>query len=223
MNNKLRNMYSVLTSISLEDERFKNINFSELTKDGITQIKEILYIDCNDYLNSLPYDYYLIITNNSIILLKTLTKLRETSIYLNYQFTNSVFISESINALENNSLLENLIVYQNLICYSTISNNVSYFNIIYIVTSKNMVMNDFLDKAIIDITCNDLFLLTDYTNSLENKIYNMLLLPDVQSKNKLILSVRFKTIDTTNDKRVFNFLFKHDNAKFLKLKLLKPQ
>ena len=51
MNNKLRNMYSVLTSISLEDERFKNINFSELTKDGITQIKEILYIDCNDYLN----------------------------------------------------------------------------------------------------------------------------------------------------------------------------
>lgn len=223
MNNKLRNMYSVLTSISLEDERFKNINFSELTKDGITQIKEILYIDCNDYLNSLPYDYYLIITNNSIILLKTFTKLRETSIYLNYQFTNSVFISESINALENNSLLENLIVYQNLICYSTISNNVSYFNIIYIVTSKNMVMNDFLDKAIIDITCNDLFLLTDYTNSLENKIYNMLLLPDAQSKNKLILSVRFKTIDTTNDKRVFNFLFKYDNAKFLKLKLLKPQ
>lgn len=223
MDNKIRNMYSILTPISIEDERFKNINFNELTKDGITQIKEILYIDCNDYLNSLPYDYYIITTNNSIVLLKTLTRLRETPIYLNYHFTNSVFISESINVLENNSLLENLIVYQNLICYSTISNNVSYFNIIYIVTSKNMAMNDFLDKAVIDIICNDLFLLTDYTNSLENKIYNMLLLPDIQSKNKLILSIRFKTTDVNKDKRVYNFLFKHNNSKFLKLKLLKVQ
>ena len=81
MNNKLRNMYSVLTSISLEDERFKNINFKELTKDGVTEIKDILFIDCNDYLDNLPYDYYLVITNNSIVMLKTLTKLRETPIY----------------------------------------------------------------------------------------------------------------------------------------------
>ncbi len=223
MNNKLRNMYSVLTPISLEDERFKNINFKELTKDGVTEIKDILFIDCNDYLDNLPYDYYLVITNNSIVMLKTLTKLRETPIYKDYQFTNSVFTSESVDGMILNKKLENLIVYQNLICYSTSFNNESYFNIIYIVTSKNMVINDTLDQAVIDITCNDLILLTDFRNSLENKIYNMLLLPDVQSKNKLILSVRFKIMDTIHDKRVFNFLFKHNNAKFLKLKLLKPQ
>lgn len=223
MDNKIRNMYSILTPISIEDERFKNINFKELTKDGITEIREILYIDCNDYLNSLPYDYYLILTNNTIVMLKTLTKLRETSIYNNYQFTNSIFISETIDELDIIRNLENLIVYQNIICYSTTHNNQSYFSIIYIVSSKNMVINDILDQAVIDLTCSDLHLLTDFRDSSENKIYNMLLLPDVQNKNKLILSVRFKTKDVAQDKRVYNFLFKHDNSKFLKLKLLKIQ
>lgn len=207
-----------IESIDIADRRFKNVvikkddgyylTTTDIKIDNIFLLKE----NNNKYLRLFPFDYYLVISGKNFYILKTLTKLRETPEYITTILTDYEFFYGDISNITLN-------VYNNILIVTGYDNNKSYLSFYYMLFDKNITSQDILECAESDIVCNDIKYLTDFLTERRNIISSVHILPDGKN-NKISLTIYFNQKEGMDNKE-FKFIFKHNNSKYIKLKLKK--
>lgn len=230
--------YSKFQQINKDDVRFQNIlSFIDGNYYVSSQDKELL-VNCildikqnNSFLESLPFDYYLLVvkedivcnngnpidpqtyikTTYSYLVLVTHTGLMETPVYKDFTLTNEIQIDGDINEFK-------VVIYKNIITTYGYTDNIFYIDMCYMLFSNNIIIEDYIEHVELDIVCDDVKKLTDYLSNRKNKYSILTMFP--QQDNKISLYVQFKNENNKSSNKEFNFIFKHNHSKYLQMELI---